>query len=214
MYDLDGTLIDTAGEIAMAVNATLNQYGYEAVSETQVTLWIGHGTVRLMQQAWPDKSDIEVTPTWKVVMESFMQHYSRVVGTESKPFPHVIQTLTSLKKQGIKQAVVTNKEQPYTSKILAQHNMESFFELVVAGNTLPYKKPNAAVIEHCLQSLGEPKQTSLFVGDSEIDVTTAKNAGVICWVVPYGYNAGRDIRSANPDRLINYLDEVPQFFTT
>ena len=214
MYDLDGTLIDTAGEIAMAVNTTLNQYGYETVSEKQVTLWIGHGTAWLMQQAWPDKSDIEVARTWKVVMESFMQHYNSVVGSESKPFPYAIQTLTSLKQQGIKQAVVTNKEQPYTSKILAQHNMESFFDMVVAGNTLPYKKPNAAVIKHCLQSLDEHKETSLFVGDSEIDVTTAKNAGVTCWVVPYGYNAGRDIRSANPDRLINCLDEVPQFFTT
>lgn len=214
MYDLDGTLIDTAGEIAMAVNATLSQYGHETVSEAQVTLWIGHGTARLMQQAWPDKSDIQIADTWKVVMNSFMQHYSRVVGTESQPFPYVIQTLANLKQLGIKQAVVTNKEQPYTNKILAQHNMDSFFEIVVAGNSLPYKKPNAAVIEHCLQLLGECKQKSLFVGDSEIDVTTARNAGVTCWVVPYGYNAGRDIKSANPDRLINSLDEVPQFFTT
>lgn len=214
MYDLDGTLIDTAGEITIAVNATLSHYGHETVSEAKVTSWIGHGTIWLMQQAWPDKSDIEVTDTWKVVMNSFMQHYNNVVGTESKPYPNAIQTLASLKQQGIKQAIVTNKEQPYTSKILAQHNMQDFFDVVVAGNTLPFKKPNAAVIEHCLQSLDERKECSLFVGDSEIDVTTAKNAGVTCWVVPYGYNAGRDITTANPDRLISCLDEVSQFFTT
>jgi phosphoglycolate phosphatase len=212
MYDLDGTLIDTAGEIAMAVNATLTQYGHETVGEEKVTSWIGHGTVWLMQQAWPNKSDIEMVGTWEVVMETFMLHYKNVVGTISKPYPAVMETLSRLKKQGIKQAVVTNKEEPYTSKILAQHNMQDFFDVVVAGNTLPFKKPNPAVIEHCLKVLGESKQDSLFVGDSETDVTTAKNAGVTCWVVPYGYNAGRDIATASPDKLINSLDKVPAFF--
>ncbi len=212
MYDLDGTLIDTAGEIAMAVNATLNQYGHNTVSEAQVTSWIGNGTVWLMRQAWPNKNDIELTDTWKTVMESFMQHYKNVVGTMSKPYPAVIETLSKLKDQRIKQAVVTNKEQPYTSKILAQHNMQDFFDVVVAGNTLPVKKPNPAVIAHCLDSLNESKQNSLFVGDSEIDMATAKSAGVAFWAVPYGYNAGRDIATANPDRLIHRLDEVLQFF--
>lgn len=212
MYDLDGTLIDTASEIAMAVNATLIQYGHCAVSEGQVKDWIGHGTVWLMQQAWPDKHDISVQDTWNAVMENFMQHYKNVVGTISKPYPNTIETLIHLKKQGIKQAVVTNKEEPYTSKILAQHNMQGFFDVVISGNSLPFKKPNAAVIEHCLQVLNESKKNSLFVGDSEIDITTAKNAGVTCWVVPYGYNAGRDITLANPDKVINSISKVCRFF--
>ena len=117
-----------------------------------------------------------------------------------------------LKKQGVKQAVVTNKEEPYTSRILAQHNMQNFFDLVISGNSLPFKKPNAQVIEHCLKVLGEVKETSLFVGDSAIDIATAKNANVTCWVVPYGYNAGRDIREENPDKLIGNLGEAAHFF--
>jgi phosphoglycolate phosphatase len=214
MYDLDGTLIDTADEIAMAVNATLSQYGHVTVSEAQVTSWIGHGTVWLMQQAWPNKIDIEIADTWEAVMKNFMQHYKNVVGTMSKPYPAVIETLNALKKQGVKQAIVTNKEEPYTSKILAQHNMQIFFDVVVAGNTLPFKKPNPEVIEHCLEVLGESKQNSLFVGDSETDLATAKNAGVIFWAVPYGYNSGRDIGLAKPDKLIASLAEVPNFFKT
>ena len=214
MYDLDGTLIDTASEIALAVNATLRQYQFNVVTENQVKKWIGHGTDSLMQQAWPDARDVAVADTWKYIMQAFMQHYKNVVGTISKPYPTAIETLIKLKELGIKQAIVTNKEQPYTSKILAQHKMKGFFNLVISGNSLAFKKPNAAVIGHCLQVMNESKKNCLFVGDSEIDVTTAKNAGVTCWVVPYGYNAGRDIRSANPDRLINCLDEVPQFFTT
>lgn len=212
MYDLDGTLIDTASEIALAVNTTLTQYQFNVVTENQVKAWIGHGTAWLMQQAWPDKRDIHTQDTWNHVMENFMQHYKNVVGTISRPYPDVLQTLVELKKQGIKQAIVTNKEEPYTSKILAQHRMQDFFDVVISGNSLSYKKPNAAVIEYCLETLSETKENSLFVGDSEIDIATAKNAGVTCWVVPYGYNAGRDIAQANPDKIINSISQVPAFF--
>ena len=214
MYDLDGTLIDTAGEIALAVNATLKQYNFNEVSETQVEAWIGHGTAWLMQQAWPDKRDVEATDTWNNVMESFMRHYNRAVGTKSVPYPTVIETLTQLKKQGVKQAIVTNKEQPYTSRVLKQHAIHDFFDLVISGNSLPFKKPSAQVVEYCLDALGETKQNSLFVGDSATDIATAKNAGVICWVVPYGYNAGRDIAKDNPDKVINHISEVVNFFKT
>lgn len=213
MYDLDGTLIDTASEIALAVNATLRQYGFKTVTEDQVKAWIGHGTVWLMQQAWPDKRDVDAHDTWSKVMENFMQHYKDVVGTASKPYSAALETLTKLKEQGIKQAIVTNKEEPYTSKILAQHNMKDLFDLLISGNSLPYKKPDAAVVKYCLEALGETKESSLFVGDSEIDIKTAKNAGVTCWVVPYGYNAGRDIAKANPDKLIDNISKVPDFFS-
>lgn len=212
MYDLDGTLIDTASEIAAAVNATLKQYQFNTVTEHQVKAWIGHGTVWLMQQAWPDKHDVQAQDTWKKVMQNFMQHYKNVVGTMSKPYPAALETLIELKKQGIKQAIVTNKEEPYTSKILAQHHMKGLFDLLISGNSLSCKKPDAAVVEYCLEILGETKENSLFVGDSEIDITTAKNAGVTCWVVPYGYNAGRDIAEANPDKIINSISSVPDFF--
>ncbi len=212
MYDLDGTLIDTASEIAWAVNTTLMQYKFNTVTEDQVKGWIGHGTVWLMQQAWPNKDDIHAEHTWTKVMKNFMQHYKNVVGTMSKPYPTTIETLTELKKQGIKQAIVTNKEEPYTSKILAQHHIQGFFDMVISGNTLPYKKPNAAVIKYCLETLAETKESSLFVGDSEIDIATAKNAGVTCWVVPYGYNAGRDIAMAGADKMIDSISKVPAFF--
>ncbi len=212
MYDLDGTLIDTASEIAMAVNATLAQFGYTAVSELQVKNWIGHGTAWLMQQAWPDKRDVETAETWKSIMQAFMQHYNQAVGSKSRPYPNVMETLMQLKKQGIKQAVVTNKEEPYTSRLLAQHKMQDFFDVVISGNSLAFKKPSAQVIIYCLEVLAETRKNCLFVGDSAIDIATAKNANVTCWVVPYGYNAGRDIRDENPDRLIDCIAEVSDFF--
>jgi phosphoglycolate phosphatase len=212
MYDLDGTLIETAEEITCAVNMTLSQHNHEAVTIQQVEVWIGHGTNALMKRAWPDKAAIETPWIWNVIMEEFNYHYNEVAGTKSKPYPQVIETLHAMKELGIKQAVITNKEQPFVSRILEKNGIESFFDLVIGGNTLPVKKPDAKVIFHCLDTLSEDAETSLFVGDSATDIMTAKNAKINCWVVPYGYNGKEDIRLSNPDKLIQDLSIVPSFF--
>lgn len=212
MYDLDGTLVETAEELAYAVNMTLNQHNHQKVAVSQVKAWIGHGTEWLMKQAWPDKT-VTATPwVWNVIMEEFNYHYSEVVGTKSKLYPHVLETLIAIKKLGIKQAVITNKEQPFANRVLEGSGIETFFDLVISGNTLSVKKPNAEVIHHCLETLSEKANSSLFVGDSAIDITTAKNAKITCWAVPYGYNSGKDIRLSNPDKLIENLSSVPGFF--
>jgi phosphoglycolate phosphatase len=212
MYDLDGTLIETAEEITYAVNMTLSQHNHEAVTMDQVKVWIGHGTNALMKRAWPDKAAIEMPWVWNVIMEEFNYHYGEVAGTKSKLYPHVMETLNAMKALGVKQAVVTNKEQPFANRILEKNGIESFFDLVIGGNTLPVKKPDAEVISHCLNTLSESAETSLFVGDSATDIMTARNAKINCWVVPYGYNGGEDIRLSNPDKLIQDLSVVPNFF--
>jgi phosphoglycolate phosphatase len=205
-------LLDTAEEIALAINATLQQHGFDEISELQVKNLIGHGTAWLMQQAWPNKQDIASVNTWDNIMQAFIGHYNQVVGTKSKPYAGVLETLIELKKLGINQAIITNKEEPYTSRLLKQHNMNGFFNLIISGNSLPFKKPSAQVIEYCIDKIGDTKQKSLFVGDSAIDIATARNAGVTCWVVPYGYNSGRDISEENPDKLIDTVIEIKQFF--
>lgn len=210
MYDLDGTLLDTAGEITDAVNRTLALYDQPAVDEAQVRTWIGHGTTWLMKQAWHTTERIPA-PAWDEVMNHFTRHYIETVGTTSQLYPFVRETLDKVKKKGIKQAVITNKEQQFTEPLLKQHGLADFFDLIISGDTLAVKKPNPQVIHYCLNTLRESSASSLFVGDSEIDVATAKSAGVLCWAVPYGYNAGRDIRLANPDRLIEDIREVPDF---
>ena len=212
MYDLDGTLVDTVDELAFAVNMTLNQHNHHEVEVTQVKAWIGHGTEWLMKQAWPDRAVVGTPWVWSVIMEEFTHHYSEIVGVRSRLYPHVLETLDAIKKLGIKQAVITNKEQPFTSCVLEGNGIQSFFDLVVSGNTLSVKKPDAEVIHHCLGILSEKAETSLFVGDSAIDIATAKNAKITCWAVPYGYNGVKDIRLSNPDKLIDNLSLVPSFF--
>lgn len=212
MYDLDGTLVDTVEEIADAANMTLRQYQHSVVPMVQIQNLIGLGTGWLMKQVWPEKKDTESPEVWEEIMASFTIHYSAVVGSKSKPFPQVIETLKAVKALGIKQAVITNKEQPFTDRVLEKSGLNDIFDLVISGNTLSVKKPDAAVIHYCLDRLSERAETSLFVGDSAIDVKTAKNAKVTCWAVPYGYNGGKNILLSNPDRMIKNIGTVPEYF--
>ena len=211
MYDLDGTLLDTAGEIAEAVNMTLADFGHETVSDQQVRDWIGHGTGWLMKTAWQHTQGPMDAP-WDKVMERFVTHYERTAGTYSRAFPYVLDTLNRTRAAGVKQAIVTNTETRFTTRVLAQHGLAEAFDLVICGDSLPVKKPNPAVINHCLAEMGASAGEALFVGDSEIDVTTAKLAGVVCWAVTYGYNLGKPIEDAMPDRVIEDIRDVPSFF--
>lgn len=211
MYDLDGTLLDTANEITRAVNLTLLDFDCRGVDEVDVRRWIGHGTGWLMQQAWVAASGNK-NVSWDDVMDRFIFHYQATAGTSSIPFPKVIETLEKVKAIGVKQAIVTNKETRFTNRVLAAHQLEKYFDMIICGDTLAMKKPHPGVIEHCLSVLNTSAGHSLFIGDSEIDVATAKLAGVVCWAVPYGYNHGRPIALANPDLVVPDISNVPNYF--
>jgi len=211
MYDLDGTLLDTASEIAEATNLTLKEFNLQPVSQNQVRDWIGHGTGWLMKRAWEEQKGSDKA-NWDEVMARFIHHYEATAGTTSVPFPFVLETLRKARDYGLKQAVVTNKETRFTNRILEKHGLTNLLDMVVCGDTLSVKKPNPAVIQHCLDTLGVAQGEALFVGDSSIDMATAKAAGVLCWAVPYGYNLGRPIEETMPDRIVPDIREVPNFF--
>ena len=97
---------------------------------------------------------------------------------------------------------MTNKEERYTRTVLDAHQLTAMFDRVVSGDSLPTKKPDPAGIRSCLAQFQVPAARALFVGDSSIDVATARNAGIRVWAVPYGYNMGQSIEACSPDRLI------------
>ncbi len=211
IYDLDGTLLDTAGEITRAVNLTLAEFGHHSVTEDDVRRWIGHGTGWLMQTAWK-ATEGPAAASWEDVMARFHHHYDATAGTTSTTFPYVLETLKKARDYGVRQAIVTNKERRFTDRVLQKHGLQDAFDMIICGDSLDVKKPDPAVIAHCLAALGASTGEALFIGDSEIDVSTARAAGVTCWAVPYGYNKGRPIAEANPDRIVPDIREVPGYF--
>ena len=207
MFDLDGTLIETAPEIMDAVNDTLRDFDKREVTQQQVNDWIGHGTRELLIQAlaYVDTcaaAAVRHSAEFGAIAERFVLHYQRRCGTRSRLYPQVRETLIALRARGVKLAVVTNKEGRYTDTVLAAHQLAPLLDKVVSGDTLATKKPDPAGIDACLHGFGVGRDRALFVGDSSIDVATARNAGVAVWALPYGYNMGQPIAACAPDRVI------------
>ena len=207
MFDLDGTLVATAGEIGDAVNDTLVRFELPAVSQVQVERWIGHGTRELLIQALASAGKtsadmVRTSAALTLIATEFDRAYQRRCGTRSQLYPQVRETLVALRERGVKLAVVTNKESRYTATVLDAHRLTPLFDRVVSGDSLPAKKPDPAGIHSCLTQFGATPARALFVGDSSIDVATARNAGVRVWALPYGYNMGEPITACHPDRVI------------
>ncbi len=213
MFDLDGTLVETATEIHAAVNDTLCSIDLPEVSRQQVSDWIGYGTRELLAQALADSSgadvaDVRASELLARASVAYDGFYQRHCGTRSVLYPSVRDTLVVLHAQGVKLAVVTNKESRYTATVLEAHQLASAFHRVISGDTLPTRKPDPAGILHCLAVFGVRRERALFVGDSSIDVATARNAGVAVWALPYGYNMGQPIDACAPDRVIADLSAL------
>jgi phosphoglycolate phosphatase len=207
MFDLDGTLIETAPEIAEAVNDTLRRCDLPEVTQQQVEDWIGQGTRELLIQALAyvgqtDVAEVRASDSLALIAAEFDRHYQSRCGTRSHLYPQVRETLTALRERGVKLAVVTNKEGRYASTVLNAHQLIPLLDRVISGDTLSTKKPHPAGINTCLAEFGVAPERALFVGDSSIDVATARNAGVTVWALPYGYNMGQPIAVCAPDRVI------------
>lgn len=207
LFDLDGTLVETAPEIADAVNDTLAAFGRPSVVQQQVNDWIGHGTRELLIQAlaFTDRmaaDAVRASAAFPAIEAAFGRHYDARCGTRSRPYPGVRGMLQALREAGVKLAVVTNKEGRYTQAVLDAHDLSALFHRVVSGDTLAVKKPHPAAVDDCLRHLSVARERALFVGDSSIDVATARNAGIAVWALTQGYNMGRPIEDSRPNRVI------------
>ncbi|MBE0473401.1 HAD-IA family hydrolase [Rhodoferax sp.] len=207
LFDLDGTLVETAPEIVDAVNDTLGHFGMPRVKQQQVSDWIGHGTRELLVQALAQvtgttAAQVRASELLARILPVYDSFYSRRCGTRSQLYPHVCETLRALRVEGVKLALVTNKESRYTRVVMDVHQLDELFDAVVCGDTLATKKPDPAGVARCLAQFRVAPERCLFVGDSSIDAATARNAGVAVWLLPHGYNMGQPIESCSPDRII------------
>ena len=142
---------------------------------------------------------------WPIAQARFAQDYERRCGTTSRLYPQARRVLQVLAEQGVQRALVTNKEQRFTQPVLRRHGLRTLFERVVCGDTLPTRKPDPAGVLDCLRDFRVAPGRAVFVGDSSIDIATARNAGVRAWALTHGYNMGEPIAAARPDRLLDGL---------
>lgn len=206
-FDLDGTLVDTASEIAEAANRTLETLGFARRPPAEITNLIGLGTHELIAKLL---DRMGARGRRQDAFAAMDEHYANVTATSAVPYPGCRETLERVKAAGVRTACVTNKERRHASHLLAGLDLNEYFDLVIGGDSLAEKKPHASVLLHVARALGAAVERSAHLGDSSIDVAAARNSGMFAWAVSYGYNAGVPIAVAKPDRIFDELSEVAE----
>jgi phosphoglycolate phosphatase len=211
IIDLDGTLIDTAGEIAQAMGRTLDELKLPRVSAADVQTMIGRGVRMLVERVLARLGAKHVD--LDAAVERFEAHYAQTVGTTAVPFPGVMDGLRHLHEAGVKLAVVTNKPRFFTEQLLARAGIDRYFTSVVAGDDGFRKKPQGDMLEAACRAMGTEPTATLMLGDSDNDVLAARAAGCPVWCVPYGYNEGKAPETLQCDRLVATIEEAARLLT-
>jgi phosphoglycolate phosphatase len=209
MFDLDGTLLNTAPQIAEAANAMLVELSLPTLPYAQIKSYIGEGAQMLIQRCLVGA--LHHTPDPSVMAKAqlaFFVHYANNL-TESLPFDGVQVGLTALKQRDLKLACVTNKPERFTRPLLEASGLDVFFDIVVSGDTLPRKKPDPIQIHHICAEFDVIEMEAMLVGDSATDIAAAHAAGCFIVTVPYGYNQGKAIDESQIDAMIRDLTELP-----
>lgn len=208
LFDLDGTLVDSAPDIAAAVDETLQARGWPTAGVERVRSWVGNGSRKLIERALLFATNRSDEALLDAVHNAFLVHYARHNGPETRIFPGVLEFLVHCQHIGKKMACITNKPEHLANALLKHLDMEKYFSIVIGGDTFPQRKPDPSALLYCCETLNTPIDRTLMIGDSETDVKSARNAEMNVLCVSYGYNHGGAIAATNPDWLLDDLREL------
>lgn len=213
LIDLDGTLVDSVPDLAWATDQMLAHFDLTACGQAKVRNWIGNGVEQLIKRALADHFDAQ--PEQALFQEAllvFMERYKQRLCVDSQLYPGVKQGLKWLHQQQVKLGCVTNKDAQFTLPILDKLGIRDDFDIVISGDTLPVKKPDPAPLLHGADFFGVTPDKAMMIGDSVNDVKASRAAGFSIVCVSYGYNHGMDIRTTEPDAVIDTFAELESLF--
>jgi phosphoglycolate phosphatase len=206
LFDLDGTLVDTAPDLNAALSFALIRHGYQPADAALTRHWIGHGAQAMVEQALGHQN--QPPDDARNVLSAFLDYYQEHAAELSLPYPGVLDALGALRKRGALLGVVTNKRTTFSIAILAALGMREHFEVIVCGDTCAVPKPAAEPALHACRELGIVAADALFVGDSETDVLCARAAGCPIVCVRDGYNQGVPAEKLGADAVIESFSDL------
>ena len=203
-FDLDGTLLDTIADLAEACRRMLEEIGAPPRTPAEVHSFVGKGMAVLVERCLTH----DTAPSAEALhtaIESFKTHYAAVNGKYCQIYPGVLEGLKAWRDSGVKMGVVTNKPGMFTEALLEHMGLAGYFDVVVSGDTTAHKKPHPEPILHACRLFNVRPDCNLHIGDSENDILAARAAGSPAFCVPYGYNEGKPVDSADCDALVSDL---------
>ena len=210
IFDLDGTLINSALDLARAVNTMLEKLEIETCSEDIIHGWVGNGALTLVKRALSGSRTVDENLDDDYVhkaLKIFLDYYEKNLCNVTVPYPNVISTLQTLKEK-YTLAIVTNKPFAFVSPILKGLEMDGLFELILGGDSLREKKPYPMPLLHVCEKLGLNVEESVMIGDSKNDILAANACAMQSVGVTYGYNYGENIGVHKPTIIIDDFSEL------
>ena len=204
LFDMDGTVLDTLGDLTNAVNHTLSVFGFPTHSRREAAGFLGNGAAWLLAHAAPAGTDEE---TLQRMLRVYQPWYDAHCAILTAPYPGILPMMERLRAAGIKQAVISNK-QDSAVKLLAEQHFPGLLETAVGESATVRRKPNPDAVLAALDAMGVEKRDAVYVGDTEVDIETAKNAGLDCAVVGWGFRTEEELHAAGAGRIFRTADEL------
>jgi phosphoglycolate phosphatase len=207
LFDMDGTLVHTAPDIAAALNASLYNNGIGAIDPARIADLVGKGARVLVRRALTEHGRGEDERLAAAVFDDYLHEYAARIGRNGSAFPGAAACLRSLRARGLKLGVVTNALQRFADATLAHYGLARYLNIVIGGDRTAAPKPHPASLLFAFRTLRVTAKETLMVGDSSNDVAAARAAGCSVICVPHGYNEGRPVAELDCE-MIATLGEV------
>lgn len=207
IFDLDGTLVDTAPDLLNALNILMMREGRRLINPLEMRHLVGRGAKVLIEKAFLETGSTLTPQRIEALFADFLVEYGAHVAERSLPYPGVVETLESLRRQDVRMAVLTNKPHPMAEALLPALGLSQYFSAVYGAGKKEYLKPDPRIFADVLTDIGGGP--AVMVGDSVTDVQMARNAGVPVVLVPYGYTP-EPAANLGADALVSSFSEVPK----
>ena len=208
LFDLDGTLVDSAADLYRAMNMSLNTLQLPLVTEHQVRTWIGKGTAVFCQSTLQYLTGQVDPAQHQQLLDTFLDIYNAEPCVDTQPFAGIVDFLEWGMKHNKKMICVTNKPEQPARMIIDALGLNQYFVDVIGGDRFEERKPHPRQLLFCVDHYQLAKKQVLMIGDSSNDVEAARRARVDCIVVSYGYNHGEDIQNCQPQQVVDNLTEL------
>lgn len=207
LFDMDGTVLDTLGDLAAAVNHTLREFSMPERSIAEVAAALGNGAAYLIAHTVPDGTPKELTDK---VLAAYAPYYDAHCDTLTGPYDGIVPLMEKLRDRGVKLAVISNK-QDTAVKPLAEKYFPGLLEIAVGESAEVRRKPNPDAVLAALRHIGVERGDAIYVGDTEVDLQTARNAGMECASVDWGFRTREQLVEIGAEHIFDTVQELEEY---
>ncbi|MBO5495959.1 MAG: HAD family hydrolase [Oscillospiraceae bacterium] len=204
LFDMDGTVLDTLDDLASATNHSLEHFGFPAVSREKVAASLGNGAAHLIRCCAPAGTGEDQI---QQMLAFYKPWYDAHCQDQTRPYPGILPLMERLRERGVKQAIISNKPDTAVQELAAQF-FPGLLELALGESPRVRRKPNPDAVLAAAEDMGVPAADCVYVGDTEVDLETAKNAGMACIAVTWGFRSREQLLSAGATCLAETAEEL------